>query len=436
MSELKKNIVDEGDGRVIVVKKGEELRCEGSEEFPVIVELKSGQAECFGSELVQGRKYTITDMSVAFFTWHGCTFHIKGEHAKPYVSSETNMKTAMNIHAALENLRQSAKDSSNEGEDKGHGPRVLVVGTPGCGRSTLCRILANYSARMYGTPILVDLDTNNNFFNMPGCVSAVPILRSADPVSGFTHEYPLMYHYGHLSPKSNEKRYAQCLDLLAASISEKCRKDETANSSGLIINTPTCTADVIVKAAKTFQCDFILVIDTERLLNQVNTNLKKENMSDVRTILVKKSSGVVPLDEELKKKLLEQRIRRYFYGFGKEMKLNPHSISVRDHSLTIYKIGGREIPLDCLPIGAKKADVALQLERVSPNSPDLLHKVLSVVDCKQDATEDAIKNACVRGFVVLEDYDKSRNTFRISCPSDSFPFSVALLQDTAFIEVV
>eukprot|EP00056_Hartaetosiga_gracilis_P003519 m.64411 g.64411 ORF g.64411 m.64411 type:complete len:112 (+) comp11485_c0_seq2:646-981(+) len=87
-----------------------------------------------------------------------------------------------------------------------------------------------------------------------------------------------MYHYGHLSPKSNEKRYAQCLDLLAASISEKCRKDETANSSGLIINTPTCTADVIVKAAKTFQCDFILVIDTERLLNQVNTNLKKENV--------------------------------------------------------------------------------------------------------------------------------------------------------------
>eukprot|EP00055_Hartaetosiga_balthica_P006741 m.21877 g.21877 ORF g.21877 m.21877 type:complete len:429 (+) comp5399_c0_seq1:3-1289(+) len=419
------------DVEVKELKIGEELRCEGSEESPVIIELKKGEAECFGTELAIGRKYAMTQPSMAIYTWHGCTLEICGGKSNAYVSSETNMKTVMNLHAALENLRQIAKK-----EENGNGPRVLIAGMAGSGRSTLCHILANYSVRMYDTPILVDLDTHNNTFHMPGCVAAAPILRSADPVVGFTHEYPIMYHYGHTSTKKNEKRYEQCMELLATSIEEKFKIDATARCSGIIINTPTCSVDTLIKAATIFNCDTVLVIDTEKLLNELSNGLKKMDKSDVKVILVQKSSGVVPPDEEQRKSLLAQNIKHYFYGFGKEMKLNPHSITLKASRLTVYKIGGREIPLDCLPIGAKQIDFALQLVQMDPSSPELPHKVLSVVDCAQDATHEEVKNACVRGFIVLEEYDSARVCFRISSPDSSFPFSVALLQDTPFIEVV
>ena len=58
-----------------------------------------------------------------------------------YVAKQTPMMTYVNIHAALEQLRNQAT------EQKGRGPRIMITGPTDVGKSTLCRILVNYAVR-------------------------------------------------------------------------------------------------------------------------------------------------------------------------------------------------------------------------------------------------------------------------------------------------
>lgn len=58
----------------------------------------------------------------------------------------------LNIHQALSNQRQQAKESG------GQGPRCIVVGPTDAGKSSLCKMLANWAVRMGTGPTFVDLD--------------------------------------------------------------------------------------------------------------------------------------------------------------------------------------------------------------------------------------------------------------------------------------
>ena len=76
------------------------------------------------------------------------------------------MTTYFNFHNCLEQHRDDAVKSDSVG------PRVLVVGAPNSGRSTFCRILLNYAARMRGehrrNPLFVDLDFSQPDLAVPG----------------------------------------------------------------------------------------------------------------------------------------------------------------------------------------------------------------------------------------------------------------------------
>lgn len=58
-----------------------------------------------------------------------------------YIAKQTPMITYMNVHAALEQLRDQAAEKSIRG------PRVMIAGPVDVGKSTLSRILVNYAAR-------------------------------------------------------------------------------------------------------------------------------------------------------------------------------------------------------------------------------------------------------------------------------------------------
>lgn len=46
----------------------------------------------------------------------------------------------------------------------------MVAGLADVGKSTLCRMLANWAARLGRTPILVDLDVGQNQISIPGTI--------------------------------------------------------------------------------------------------------------------------------------------------------------------------------------------------------------------------------------------------------------------------
>lgn len=56
------------------------------------LQLKSGLAEIFGTELVKGKSYTFYfGAKIAVFTWQGCTLKLRGKKGISYISKETPM---------------------------------------------------------------------------------------------------------------------------------------------------------------------------------------------------------------------------------------------------------------------------------------------------------------------------------------------------------
>ena len=121
----------------------EELRIEVEcpKEEDVTVELKTGVAEIFGTEMVANNKYTFkTGAKFAVFTYHGCQILIIGNLGiQPYTSSETPMIMYLNIHAALEKNRVDADKSPGT-----KGPVTMIVGPTDSGKSTLSRYMYTY----------------------------------------------------------------------------------------------------------------------------------------------------------------------------------------------------------------------------------------------------------------------------------------------------
>ena len=84
------------------------------------------------------------------------------------------MTSYVELHMELERKRAVAKANGTAG------PHVLVAGPTDTGKSSLCRLLANYQARCGSSTTLVDLDFAQGESSSPGCISAVPIHRPLD----------------------------------------------------------------------------------------------------------------------------------------------------------------------------------------------------------------------------------------------------------------
>ena len=108
-------------GETYVLEKDEELRIEvdlQNKEDVVIVELLSGVAEIFGTEMVinPGKaRYTFHHgAKFSVFTYHGCSVKVYGQNQiEPYRSKEHPMVQYLNVHSALEDMRVKAE---NEGK--------------------------------------------------------------------------------------------------------------------------------------------------------------------------------------------------------------------------------------------------------------------------------------------------------------------------------
>ncbi len=418
---------DEAEPTIYTLEADEELRIEvGS--TPVEVSLLFGTCEVFGTEIVKDMAYKVRDTAIAFYTFHGCQLSVVGQPLSAYVSSECPVRIYANVHAELDKMRRNAAramptvtlpaspladdaavkpDTTKvEGSDESlesvavaaasaasaassstsaagsapprmvtipspdsAGPRVLVVGGPSVGKSTLCRTLASYAVRSGWKPTFVDLDTADNALVPPGAIAATSIEQpiGCDGVlTSYDLNSPVSFFLGHPQASDNAHLWRRIVTRLARSVDARIGEGYTVavdelrarqrargasasaaagadalaalaavptdavpqqsvpplseerrrvRASGLIINMPTVVGAIdvsyVAHVASAFRVDVVLVLDNERLA----AALKQDPVfTDIALAQLPKSGGVVALDDSGRDARQLRRIQQYFYG--------------------------------------------------------------------------------------------------------------------------
>lgn len=418
------------NAKIFKLEADEELRIEVDcgKTDRVVVELKSGHAEIFGTEMVVNTKYQFTTgAKIAVFTFQGCAVQVQGKmEVDPYTSKETPMMMYLNTHAALEQLRLKAE------KDSTRGPICMLVGPTDVGKSTVCRLLLNYAVRLGRRPIFADLDVGQGSIAVPGSVGAMLVERPASVEEGFSQNSPLVYHYGHKTPGHNPILYNQLVSRLADVVRERLAVNRKAEVSGVVINTCGWIRgegyNQIKHIAQAFEVDVIIVLDQERVYNDLVRDMPKF----VKVVWQPKSGGVVSRNQEQRAESRDARVKQYFYG--PHNNLFPHSFEVSFSEVKdkLFKIGAPELPDSCLPLGMKISDNKTKLVSVNPNPRDLLNHVLAV--SFTSATEDVIITN-VAGFVVVTDIKMEEQKLVVLSPQPRpLPDTLLLLSEVQYVD--
>ncbi|KAH3711010.1 hypothetical protein DPMN_070509 [Dreissena polymorpha] len=381
--------------------KESELRFEVESKSKVTLELVSGKAEIFGSELAIGK----TEVA--------------------YISQETPMVVYLNTHVALEQMRMKSE------EDTSRGPRIMICGPTDVGKSTLCNLLLNYGVRLGRAPMLVDLDVGQGQVSIPCTMGAFTVERPSDLEEGFSQSAPIVFHFGHTSPTKNLTLYNLLVARVADVINMKCDTFKKVNHSGVIINTGGWVRgsgyDSLKHTAGSFEVDIIAILDQERLY----TEMKRDMPDFVQIILLPKSGGVVERSSNQRSDARDSAIRNYFYG--PKNTLFPHTFEVKCSEIKIYKIGAPSLPDSCLPLGMKPQDNKTKLVPLLP-STSLLHHVYSVSSA--ESAEENVIEANVIGFVVFTEYHQDRNSFTVLSPAPHpLPRPILLQTELQFMDI-
>ncbi|EPB71382.1 hypothetical protein ANCCEY_09515 [Ancylostoma ceylanicum] len=385
------------------LKEDHELRFEvGNTE--VVLELVQGRAEVFGTELEMHKKYAFPpNTRVAVFSWKGASVELIGPTNSAYVAEHTPMVIYLNTHAALEQLRQHSEEQvAVGGGENPKGPRIMLVGPTDVGKSTVCRILCNYAVRQGRSPVYIDLDVGQGSISVPGTIGALFINKTADVVEGFDRSKPLVYNFGHISPGENLPLYDLLVKELADSVTLRCATHPEANLGGLVINTCGWVTGegyaCIVAAAEAFEVDVVIVLDHERLYNELQR--------DLPTFV------------------------KYFYGVHSNPYF-PFTFELNFSEVIFCKIGTEKLPESCLPFGSKVEDHQTKVVTINP-STDMAHRMFAVTPCP--TVSQAVLKASVLGFVVITEINMEEKRMSLLCPQSSLSHKVLVWTDVTFLD--
>ncbi|KKZ62700.1 hypothetical protein EMCG_02909 [[Emmonsia] crescens] len=325
--------------------RGSEWRFEVAFGRTVRVKLLAGTAELFGTELAASQTYTFSGTKAAIYTWHGCTLEVSagdpiaigglGSAPPPpgsgsggcqveYVAEETPMVEYVNIHGALETMREAAKTSGREG------PRVLILGPEDAGKTSLTKILTGYATKRERQPVVINLDPSEGMLSVPGSLTATAFRAMIDveegwgssPMSGpspIPVKLPLVYFYGLPSPLDAEGQlYKPIVSRLASMVKHYDNKPISTSTSISTTSTPS-------------------------------------SLDRISVVKVTKSGGSVDRDASFMKCVRDSQIRSYFFGnpipstassalslsatsSGTTITLSPHAQQLDFDSLSIYTI--------------------------------------------------------------------------------------------------
>ncbi|KAL3098008.1 hypothetical protein niasHT_027553 [Heterodera trifolii] len=416
-----------------------ELRLEvGKEE--VILELLEGSAEIFGSQISMHKRYSLPPgFRAAIFTYKGALIEVVGRTDSAYIAQQTPMIIYLNTHAALESMRKNAETQLvADRTSSARGPRLLVAGPTDVGKSTLCRILCNYAVREGRTPLYVDLDIGQGSVSIPGTIGCLYIEKPADIVDGFDRKAAYVHNFGHISPSANIRLYDLLVKELALAVRKKSKSSSICDVSGFIVNTCGWVKGdgyaCIVNAAEAFEPDVVIVLDHERLYNELQQDLP----SFVKILHLPKSGGVESRSQEIRISGRRSAIHRYFYG-TKSSPFYPHSFELSydkttdEQELLIAKIGAEQLPASCVPVGMVLEDHRTQVVSV-PIGSQLLNHVLALMPPNSAIDQGLLKKPCI-GFVIVTAVNAEKKSITLLSPQPyPLPSKVALLSDVTFID--
>ncbi|XP_059541975.1 polyribonucleotide 5'-hydroxyl-kinase Clp1-like isoform X2 [Myotis daubentonii] len=273
--------------------------------------------------------------------------------------------TPMLLYLNTHTALEQMRRQAEKGDERG--PRVMVVGRNDVGKSTVCRLLLNYAIT----------------------------------------------------------------SRLAAVFNQRCEANRRASVSGCVIDTCGWVKgsgyQALVHAASAFEVDVVVVLDQERLYNE----LKRDLPHFVHTVLLPKSGGVVERSQDFRRECRDKRIREYFYGF--RGCFYPHAFHVKFSDVKIYRVGAPAVPDSCLPLGMSQEDNQLKLVPVTPGR-DMVHHLLSVSTAQ--GTEENLSETSVAGFIVVTSVDLEHQVFTVLSPAPwPLPKSFLLIMDIRFMDL-
>lgn len=392
------------------LKIGQELRVEVSSGKDVLITLKEGSAEVFGTELATGGRVNISGQKLAVNTWSTCKLQVEGSPDVIYTAEETPMAMYLNLHDVLQQRRIAAQQNGTPG------PRCIILGPTDSGKSTLCRMLCNWAVRSGQEVTVVDLDVGQGTITCPGCLAATPVEVPVSIEEGFLVEIPLVFYYGHSSPNDNPELYKFLVDRMASVLQRRAQSSSTANSAGLVINTlgwiEGLGYELQVHAIQSFKADVVVVIEQDRLHSQLSAQAEVKGLG-ASVVKLPKSGGVVTRPRDERKEARDRRVREYFYGVQRTLMPATQTVGVRE--LKVFRIGGGpRAPNSALPIGAVSMADPLRIVEL-PVTPDLVQSLLAV---SHAASEDQLLTSNTAGFVFITDVDTALSTvtFLAPCP--------------------
>ena len=380
------------------------------------ITLLEGQAEIFGTELAPKHEYIFGHgEKMAVYSWTGATISVKGETSVEYVSgTEIPMHVYLNCHQALQ-LQRTSADHDLSNNHNNTIPNVLLVGVS---RKTVARILANYSARQGGTPMLVDLDVSSGCVMFPGVLSTHVLTKPIDLEEGLSGDGQpeIAFFYGHTSYKDSPKTYKKLLHKLAETV--RSRLEHMKSSTGSIIIAPGDTDETLIEdIVEAFQVTCILVVGNERL----HSSLEKKNLSC--TILkLPKSGGVVSKDAPYRKYSQHLQYRSYFYGLNDMY--TPFSITLAVNTLRVFRYGRESTmaPMSALPLGAARRVDESRLSKVEIDS-SMLYAILGIchspdktVSAEESSNDTPPTDVNMAGFLYITGIDDAKHFITVLSP--------------------
>ncbi|KAI0860743.1 Pre-mRNA cleavage complex II protein Clp1-domain-containing protein [Xylaria cubensis] len=404
------------------------------------IKLVSGTAEKDGTELAPSTPYAFTATKSKINTWHGCTLEITAPASGTYdaytsepTAEETPMVSYLNLHFKLESLRAAAQRAGNMG------PRVLVVGPPNAGKSSLTRTLASWATRMGRQPLIVNTDSREGMLTLPGTLSAAVFATLIDvttdwgslPSSGASAipvKLPLAYYYGLPQSDDNPKLFKRLLSRLAVAATSRLAEDVDVKSAGMLIDTggiPMGTRaaayyDFLGHIVSEFSVNIIIVLGSERVGSEMQKRFAGQTTTVGDTITVvglDKSGGVMERDESFMQSIRESAIREYFFGNAK-MTLSPFTQQVDFAAVSIWRINEAPAATSADGAGITYDDGETRTDTLEKAEPSMMMQncVLAVACASVHDAPDTIRDANVMGFVYVADVDEKRHRLRILAP--------------------